>query len=168
MRLRLGWGSLSRSGYRLRTSCRIRTGNHPDANSLAKLVCWCDVERIFHLFKDEPLGIRPLFVRRDDQVQGLTHLVTLALRVLTLFEVLVRRGQEQSGEKLNGLYPGLPERTTDRPTGERVLEAISKAEITRTQVESGDGCRLASQITTGTSGAGHWTTWGSPRTYTHG
>jgi transposase len=47
---------------------------------------WC-VERMFHLFKDQPLGIRPLFVRRDDQIQGLTHLVTLALRVLTLFEV---------------------------------------------------------------------------------
>jgi transposase len=100
---------------------------------------WC-VERMFHLFKDQPLGIRPLFVRRDDQIQGLTHLVTLALRVLTLFEVLVRRGQENSGEKLEGLYPGQPKRTTARPTGKRVLEAIARAEITLTLVESGDGC----------------------------
>jgi transposase len=98
-------------------------------------------ERLFHLFKDKPLGIRPFYVRRDDQIQGLTHLVTLALRVLTLFEVLVRRGQEQSGEKLEGLYLGLPKRNTDRPTGKRVLEAISWAEITLTQVESGDGRR---------------------------
>jgi len=98
---------------------------------------WC-VERVFHLLKDQPLGIRPLFVRRDDQVQGLTHLVTLALRVLMLFEVLVRRGQDQSGEKLKGLYPGQPKRVTDRPTGKRVLEAISRARITLTQVESGD------------------------------
>jgi len=97
-------------------------------------------ERLFHRFKDQPLGIRPLYVRRDDQIQGLTHLVTLALRVLTVFELLVRRGQEQSGEKLPGLYPGLPQRTTDRPTGKRVLEAIARAEITLTQVESGDGC----------------------------
>ena len=67
-------------------------------------------ERLFHRFKDQPLGIRPLYVRRDDQIQGLTHLVTLALRVLTLFELLVRRGQQQSGEKLQGLYPGLPNR----------------------------------------------------------
>ena len=101
---------------------------------------WC-VERLFHLFKDEPLGIRPLFVRRDDQIQGLTHLVTLALRVLMLFEVLVRRGQEQSGEKLKGLYPGQAKRVTDRPTAKRVLEAISRAQITLTQVESGDECR---------------------------
>ncbi len=98
---------------------------------------WC-VERVFHLLKDQPLGIRPLFVRRDDQVQGLTHLVTLALRVLMLFEVLVRRGQDQSGEKLKGLYPGQPKRDTDRPTAKRVLEAISRVQITLTQVESGD------------------------------
>jgi transposase len=98
---------------------------------------WC-VERVFHLLKDEPLGIRPLFVRRDDQVQGLTHLVTLALRVLMLFEVLVRRGQDQSGEKLEGLYPGQATRVTDRPTAKRVLEAISRAQITLTQVERGD------------------------------
>ena len=53
--------------------------------------------------KDQPLGIRPLFVHRDDQVRGLTHLLTLALRILTLFEVLIRRGQDQSGERLAGL-----------------------------------------------------------------
>ena len=85
------------------------------------------VERAFHLLKDQPLGIRPLFVHRDDQVQGLTHLLTLALRVLTLFEVLVRRGQEQDGEELAGLYPGQAKRTTDRPTAKRVLEAIARA-----------------------------------------
>src|SRR5512147_1028726 len=54
------------------------------------------VERAFHQLKDQPLGIRPLCVHRDDQVRGLTHLLTLALRVLRLFEVLVRRGQDQT------------------------------------------------------------------------
>jgi transposase len=97
---------------------------------------WCG-ERLFHLVKDEPLGIRPFYVRRDDQIQGLTHLVTLALRVLMLFEVLVRRGQQKSGEKLKGLYPGQAKQATDRPTAKRVLEAISRAEITLTQVVSG-------------------------------
>jgi transposase len=98
---------------------------------------WC-LERAFHMIKDRPLGIRPLFVWRDDQVQGLTHLVTLALRVLTLFEVLVRRGQDQSGEKLEGLYPGQPKRVTDRPTARRSLEAIARQRITLSRVESGD------------------------------
>jgi transposase len=87
--------------------------------------------------KDQPLGIRPLYVRRDDQIQGLTHLVTLALRVLMLFEVLVRRGQQESGEKLKGLYPGQAKQVTDRPTAKRVLEAISRTEMTLTQMVIG-------------------------------
>jgi transposase len=95
---------------------------------------WCG-ERLFHLLKDQPLGIRPFYVRRDDQIQGLTHLVTLALRVLILFEILVRRGQQDSGEKLKGLYPGQAKRVTDTPTAKRVLEAISRAEITLTQMD---------------------------------
>jgi transposase len=101
---------------------------------LAYRAGWC-VERIFHLLKDRPLGIRPLFVRRDDQLIGMTHLLTLALRVLMLFEVLVRRGQEQTDQPLKGLYPGQPERTTDRPAAKRVLEAIAQAQITLTWVE---------------------------------
>ena len=101
---------------------------------------WC-LERDFHLMKDRPLGISPLYVRRDDQVVGLAHLLTLALRVLTLFEILVRRGQEQHGEKLPGLYPGQSSRTTDRPTASRVLGAIARAEITLTEVDDGHGRR---------------------------
>jgi transposase len=96
---------------------------------------WC-VERLFHLFKDQPLGIRPFYVRRDDQILGLTHLVTLALRVLMLFEVLVRRGQERSEEKLPGLYPGQAKRVTESPTAKRVLEAIARAGIALTRAES--------------------------------
>src|SRR5512147_2392172 len=99
------------------------------------------VERAFHQLKDQPLGIRPLFVHRDDQVRGLTHLLTLALRVLTLFEVLVRRGQDQDGEELAGLYPGQGKRTTDRPTAKRVLEAIARTGMTLTRVGSVGGCR---------------------------
>jgi transposase len=99
------------------------------------------VERAFHQLKDQPLGIRPLFVHRDDQVRGLTHLLTLALRVLTLFEVLVRRGQDQDGEELAGLYPGQAKRTTDRPTAQRVLEAIARTGVTLIQVVGEEGCR---------------------------
>jgi transposase len=101
---------------------------------------WC-AERLFHLVKDEPLGIRPFYVRRDDQILGLTRLVTLALRVLTRFEVLVRRGQERSGEKLPGLYPGQAKQVTESPIAKRVLEAIARVRITLTRVESDGGVR---------------------------
>lgn len=99
------------------------------------------VERAFHQLKDQPLGIRPLFVHRDDQVRGLTHLLSLALRVLTLFEVLVRRGQAQEGEELAGLYPGQAKRTTGRPTAQRVLTAIAGLGLTLSRVGSDEGWR---------------------------
>ncbi|MHC5538949.1 IS1634 family transposase [Singulisphaera rosea] len=99
------------------------------------------VEHAFHQLKDKPLGIRPLFVHRDDQIRGLTHLLTLALRILTLFEVLVRRGQDQDGVDLGGLFPGQAKRTTDRPTARRVLEAISRVGVTLIEEVREEGSR---------------------------
>jgi transposase len=96
------------------------------------------LERDFRVLKDRPVGIRPLDVRRDDQVVGRVHLVTLALRVLTWFEVLVRRGQEPSGKELPGLDPGQASRTTESPTGSRVLTAIAREGITATEVDDGE------------------------------
>jgi transposase len=127
----------------LRMGWRVQVTNMPKERlSLSESVAayrggW-SLERDFHLLKDQPLGIRPLFVRRDDQVVGLAHLLTLALRVLTLFEILVRRGQDQAGEKLPELYPGQASRKTERPTATRVLSAIARSEITATQVDDGD------------------------------
>ncbi|MCW5211524.1 hypothetical protein VU04_01265 [Desulfobulbus sp. TB] len=43
------------------------------------------VERIFERLKSR-LNIDPLFVQRDDQVAGLTHLLILGIRVLTLIQ----------------------------------------------------------------------------------
>jgi transposase len=126
----------------LRMAWGVQVTNVPEerlglSESVAAYRGGWSLERDFHMMKDRPLGIRPLYVRRDDQIVGLTHLVTLALRVLTLFEILVRRGQEQAGEKLPGLYPGQASRITDRPTGTRVLSAIAREEITATEVDDG-------------------------------
>ena len=72
-------------------------------------------------------------MRRDDQIVGLAHLVTLALRMLTLFEVLVRRGQEQYGEEAAGIVPGPGEPDDRAPHG------IAGAERDRAGGDHGDG-----------------------------
>ena len=61
------------------------------------------LERPFHQLKDAPLGIRPLFVRLPEQVVGLTRLVLVALRVLTLVEIVLRARLAERGEQLEGL-----------------------------------------------------------------
>src|SRR5881392_3741129 len=49
------------------------------------------IERVFGRFKGDHLSIAPLFVKRDDQVEGLTRLLSLDVRVLTLMEFVARR-----------------------------------------------------------------------------
>ena len=98
---------------------------------------WC-LERDFHLLKDAPLGIRPWFVRREDQLVGLSFLLLLALGVLSLCEVLMRRGQQQRGDRLTGLYVGQPSRRTDQPTGLAVLKAVARLELTLTRIRVGE------------------------------
>ena len=99
---------------------------------------WC-LERDFHLVKDLPLGLSPLFVWKDEQIKGMVRLLTLALRLLTLIESQVRRGLVEDHTVLAGLYEGQPSRTTNHPTGKRILKAFARAKIALTQVELPDG-----------------------------
>jgi transposase len=99
------------------------------------------LERDFHVLKDVPLGIRPLYVRADEQIIGLTQLLMSALRLLTLFELTVRAGLAKAGEELTGLYEGQPSRKTSRPTATRLLKAIARMGITLTLVIAGDDSR---------------------------
>ncbi len=91
------------------------------------------IERGFGRLKGAPLSLAPMFVKREDQVVGLTHLLSLALRVLTLMEFVVRRSLKQQHTTLVGLYKDNPRRATATPTAERLLQAF--VPITLTQVQ---------------------------------
>jgi len=87
------------------------------------------VERIFQRLKSR-LNIAPLFVQRDDQVTGLTHLLTLGVRVLTLIEFVMRRSLKQEQTVLEGMYSGQPKKYTASPTVERILQSFSNVSLT--------------------------------------
>jgi transposase len=97
------------------------------------------VERFFHVLKDQPVGLRPLWVRTDDQLRGLAYLLTLAARVLTYLEHRLQDALTAAGETLCGLHPGQSHIQTDHPTAKRVLEAITRAHPTRVGVATPDG-----------------------------
>lgn len=128
---------LAIEGQRRRLGWQAYVTNLPiDKSSLADTVIhyragYC-VERDFHLIKDRPLGLSPLYVHRDDQIVGLSYLLTIGLRLLTLIEVKARNTLQQTRTTLTGLYEGQPNRVTNNPTGLRLLRAFSRAEITRT------------------------------------
>jgi transposase len=91
------------------------------------------IEHSFHKVKDHPIGLSPLFVWQEGQVVGMTRLLTLALRLLTLIETQVARGLLEADTSLTRLYEGQPKRATQQPTAARLLKAVSRAEITLTE-----------------------------------
>jgi transposase len=82
------------------------------------------IEHDFSRLKGRPLGLRPAFVHRDDHLNGLVRLLSLALRILTLTEFVVHRSLKENDETLTGLYPGNPTKETNKPTTERLLRAF--------------------------------------------
>ena len=82
------------------------------------------IEREFGRLKGKALSLTPLYVHTDARITGLLHLLTIALRVLTLLEFVVRRHREQAGNPIQGLYAGNPQRATARPTAASILRAF--------------------------------------------
>jgi transposase len=87
------------------------------------------IERVFGRFKGDQLAIAPLFVKRDDQVVGLTRLLSLAVRVLILMEFVVRRALAEQQRVLAGLYLDSSRKTTAKPTAERLLRVFSHIKL---------------------------------------
>jgi transposase len=92
------------------------------------------IERDFSRLKGRPLGLRPLYLKRQDHTKGLVRLLSLALVGLTLVEFVVRRNLVAQSEPLVGLYPGNPTRAAIRPTTERLLHAFQNVTLTLVQL----------------------------------
>jgi transposase len=87
------------------------------------------VERIFNRLKSR-VHIAPLFVKLNEQIEGLTYLLTLGVRVLTVTEFVLRRSLETEQATLAGLHPENKHKRTDKPTAERILRAFSGISLT--------------------------------------
>ncbi|MFC1960616.1 IS1634 family transposase [Chloroflexota bacterium] len=87
-------------------------------------------EYAFSRLKSRYLNIRPLYIRDEQRIVGLTWLLMLALRVLTLTEYRLRTALAQHNEALVGLNPASRTQSTRRPTTERVLQAFQNITLT--------------------------------------
>jgi transposase len=95
------------------------------------------VERLFNRLKSR-VHIAPMFVTLNDQLEGLTHLLTLGVRVLTVMEFVVRQSLQRDQDKLPSLHPENKQKRTDKPTAERLLKAFSKVSLTLIQTTAGE------------------------------
>jgi transposase len=95
------------------------------------------IEHGFHRLKGVPLSLNPLFVKNDDQVAGLTNLLSIAVRMLTLIEFVVRQKLAQNQEKLVGLIANNPKKGIDNPTTERLLKVFDQINLTIIHLPNG-------------------------------
>jgi len=95
------------------------------------------VARIFHRLKSR-VHIAPLCVPLNEQIEGLTYLRTLGVRVLTVTEFVLRRSLETEQARLPGLHPENKQKRTDKPTAERLLKAFSGISLTIIQNAAGE------------------------------
>src|SRR6266516_3686606 len=112
-----------------RLGWRVYVTNHPQQTlSLEQTVLAYReeylVERGFGRLKGKPLSLSPMYVQSDQRATGLIHLLSLALRLLTLLEWRCRQRLAEQHESVAGLYAGNPKRTTSRPTAEALLQAF--------------------------------------------
>lgn len=94
------------------------------------------IERIFSRLKSR-LQIAPMYVKREDQIEGLTYLLTLGVRVLSVMEFTLRRSLAQDQAALPGLHPENRLKWTAKPTAERILKAFSRVTLTIIQDRAG-------------------------------
>ncbi len=97
------------------------------------------LENQFRRFKNDPINIRPIWVRKDDQIEGLTHLLSIALRLTQYAETIMKQYLEQQPDEedktIAGLYPELPTKKTATPTFKRCCTLFSKSKITRVDIQ---------------------------------
>lgn len=123
------------TAHRQTLGWRVCVSNAPVAKlslEQAVLAYWDEwlVERGFHRLKGAPLSLNPLFIKRDDQVTGLINLLSIAVRMLTLIEFVVRCQLKQNHEQLTGLIENNPKKGINNPTTERLLRAFDKVTLT--------------------------------------
>ena len=78
-------------------------------------------EHGYSRLKGNPLSLTPMYLQKEDQITGLIRLLSLALRVLTLIEFVVRKQLAEEGEPLQGVYAGNRKRKTKTPRTETLL-----------------------------------------------
>jgi transposase len=88
------------------------------------------IEDDWSRLKGRPLSLLPMYLQEESRMQGLVRLLSLAVRLLTLLEWVVRKKLQESGQTLRGVYPGQPGRQARRPSAEMLLKGFRGINLT--------------------------------------
>lgn len=94
------------------------------------------IEHEFHRLKGVCLSLTPIYIQKDNRIDGLVKLLTLALRILGMIEIPIHDSIKKRGTALDGLFEYNPKKSLDKPKAERILECFEGIHLST--VEIGD------------------------------
>ncbi|MDD3136257.1 MAG: transposase [Methanoregula sp.] len=101
------------------------------------------IEHEFHRLKGVCLSLIPIYLQKDNRIDGLVKFLTIALRVLGLLEIPLHNSIKKRGSSLDGLFDYNPKKSLDKPKAERVLELFDEIHLSTMKV----GKKIYSTIT---------------------
>ncbi len=92
------------------------------------------IEHEFHRLKGVCLSLTPIYLQKDNRIDGLVKFLTIALRVLGLLEIPLHNSIKKRGSSLDGLFDYNPKKSLDKPKAERVLELFDEIHLSTVRV----------------------------------
>jgi len=92
------------------------------------------IEHEFHRLKGVCLSLTPIYIQKDNRIDGLVKFLTIALRVLGLLEIPLRNSIKKRGTSLDGLFEYNSKKSLDKPKAERVLEFFNEIHLSTVKV----------------------------------
>jgi len=83
-----------------------------------------NIESRFDDIRNKMAPLLPVFLQKENRIQGLVNILLLALKVCSILEYKVAKELQDRKEVLRGIYEGNPKRGTDCPSAKRILTAF--------------------------------------------
>jgi transposase len=92
------------------------------------------LERCFRVLKKSHLGISPLYLRKQERLKGITRLLSIGVRLITILEYSISKNLKEAKETIKGLDVAHPNKTTATPTAISILKTFCREKINLSQI----------------------------------
>ncbi len=92
------------------------------------------IEHEFHRLKGVCLSLTPIYIQKDNRIDGLVKLLTLALRILGMIEIPIHDSIRKRGNALDGLFEYNPKKSLHKPKAERILECFEGIHLSTIEI----------------------------------
>lgn len=96
------------------------------------------LERCYRILKKSHLGISALYVRKEERLKGLTRLLSIGVRLITVLENSICECLKKKQDTVKGLDIAHPNKRTKTPTALSIFKKFCREKITLSRVDLED------------------------------